>query len=82
MADVQLTKDHVPVIYHDFLVSETGIDAPVHTLTLEQVCLSCNQLEKRLLTTQSFYTSTVVALVLLVLLGHHPRPIQIDQRKV
>ncbi|KAI9843510.1 MAG: Glycerophosphocholine phosphodiesterase [Sclerophora amabilis] len=35
-ADVQLTKDHVPVIYHDFLVSETGIDAPVHTLTLEQ----------------------------------------------
>ena len=37
MSDVQLTKDHVPVIYHDFLVSETGIDAPVHTLTLEQV---------------------------------------------
>ncbi|KAK7547255.1 Glycerophosphoryl diester phosphodiesterase family-domain-containing protein [Phyllosticta citricarpa] len=36
VADVQLTKDHVPVIYHDFLVSETGIDAPVHTLTLEQ----------------------------------------------
>lgn len=34
--DVQLTKDHVPVIYHDFLVSETGIDAPVHNLTLEQ----------------------------------------------
>ena len=37
VTDVQLTKDHVPVIYHDFLVSETGIDAPVHTLTLEQV---------------------------------------------
>lgn len=34
--DVQLTKDHVPVIYHDFLVSETGIDSPVHTLTLDQ----------------------------------------------
>ena len=34
--DVQLTKDHVPVIYHDFLVSESGIDAPVHTMTLEQ----------------------------------------------
>jgi len=34
--DVQLTKDHVPVIYHDFLVSETGIDAPVHALTLDQ----------------------------------------------
>ncbi|KAJ5246269.1 hypothetical protein N7468_001252 [Penicillium chermesinum] len=34
--DVQMTKDHVPVIYHDFLVSETGIDAPVHTMTLDQ----------------------------------------------
>ena len=34
--DVQMTKDLVPVIYHDFLVSETGVDAPVHTLTLEQ----------------------------------------------
>ncbi|KAG0639665.1 glycerophosphodiesterase GDE1 [Tuber brumale] len=34
--DVQLTKDHVPVIYHDFLVGETGVDAPLHALTLEQ----------------------------------------------
>lgn len=34
--DVQLTKDHVPVIYHDFVVGETGIDAPVHAMTLEQ----------------------------------------------
>ncbi|KXS98198.1 hypothetical protein AC578_287 [Pseudocercospora eumusae] len=34
--DVQMTKDHVPVIYHDFTVSETGADVPVHTLTLEQ----------------------------------------------
>ncbi|GAO51643.1 GDPD-domain-containing protein [Saitoella complicata NRRL Y-17804] len=34
--DVQLTKDSVPVIYHDFLVSETGHDAPVGSLTLEQ----------------------------------------------
>lgn len=44
--DVQLTKDHVPVIYHDFLVSETGIDAPVHTLTLEQF-LHINQDQAR-----------------------------------
>lgn len=35
--DVQLTKDDVPIIYHDFLVSETGIDAPLHNLNLEQV---------------------------------------------
>lgn len=34
--DVQLTKDHVPVIYHDFIVSETGLDIPMHHLTLEQ----------------------------------------------
>ena len=34
--DVQLTSDLVPVIYHDLLVSETGTDAPMHTLTFEQ----------------------------------------------
>ncbi|ANB15100.1 Gde1p [Sugiyamaella lignohabitans] len=34
--DVQLTKDHIPVIYHDFLVGETGIDIPMHSLTLDQ----------------------------------------------
>jgi len=38
--DVQLTKDNIPVIYHDFLVGETGIDAPMHALTLEQVYLT------------------------------------------
>ncbi|KAH0562731.1 hypothetical protein GP486_002608 [Trichoglossum hirsutum] len=35
-AHVQLTKDHVPVVYHDFLLSETGTDAPLHTITLDQ----------------------------------------------
>ncbi|KAF2966701.1 hypothetical protein GQX73_g6873 [Xylaria multiplex] len=34
--DVQVTRDLVPVIYHDFLVSETGTDAPMHTITYEQ----------------------------------------------
>lgn len=34
--DVQMTKDHVPVLYHDFLVGETGADVPVHAITLEQ----------------------------------------------
>ncbi|KOG96205.1 glycerophosphocholine phosphodiesterase [Saccharomyces eubayanus] len=34
--DVQLTKDNVPVVYHDFLVAETGVDIPMHELTLEQ----------------------------------------------
>ncbi|WPK27705.1 hypothetical protein PUMCH_005102 [Australozyma saopauloensis] len=34
--DVQITKDHVPVIYHDFLVAETGGDIPMHMLTAEQ----------------------------------------------
>jgi glycerophosphodiester phosphodiesterase len=40
--DVQLTKDNIPVIYHDFLVGETGIDAPMHSLTLEQVSTLLN----------------------------------------
>ncbi|KAJ5381153.1 uncharacterized protein N7496_003581 [Penicillium cataractarum] len=34
--DVQLTKDLVPVVYHDFPVSETGTDAWMHNLSLEQ----------------------------------------------
>ncbi|KAH3681650.1 hypothetical protein WICPIJ_007376 [Wickerhamomyces pijperi] len=34
--DVQLTKDSQPVIYHDFLVAESGVDIPMHELTLEQ----------------------------------------------
>ncbi|KAL3456696.1 ankyrin repeat-containing domain protein [Aspergillus heterothallicus] len=34
--DVQLTKDHVPVVYHDFLVSETGTDTWVQNLSLKQ----------------------------------------------
>jgi len=34
--DVQLTKDFVPVIYHDFLVAESGVDIPMHSLTAEQ----------------------------------------------
>lgn len=34
--DVQLTKDSVPVIYHDFLVAESGVDIPMHVLTAEQ----------------------------------------------
>lgn len=34
--DVQLTKDYVPVVYHDFLVAESGVDIPMHSLTAEQ----------------------------------------------
>ena len=40
--DVQLTKDNIPVIYHDFLVGETGLDVPMHSLTLEQVSYICH----------------------------------------
>ena len=34
--DVQLTKDHHPVIYHDFLAKEIGGDISVHELTFDQ----------------------------------------------
>ncbi|KAJ1910564.1 Glycerophosphocholine phosphodiesterase [Tieghemiomyces parasiticus] len=34
--DVQLTKDLVPVIYHDWTVTETGVDVPIHSLTRKQ----------------------------------------------
>lgn len=34
--DVQLTKDEVPVIYHDFLVGDSGFDIPMHAMTLDQ----------------------------------------------
>ncbi|KAL8951441.1 MAG: hypothetical protein Q9222_002581 [Ikaeria aurantiellina] len=34
--DVQLTKDLVPVIFHDFLVMEAGGDTPLYTLRLNQ----------------------------------------------
>lgn len=34
--DVQLTKDYVPVVYHDFTVAESGVDIPMHAMTAEQ----------------------------------------------
>ncbi|THC92087.1 hypothetical protein EYZ11_008440 [Aspergillus tanneri] len=34
--DVQLTRDLVPVIYHDLSLSESGTDIPIHDLSFEQ----------------------------------------------
>ncbi|KAJ1971916.1 Glycerophosphocholine phosphodiesterase [Dimargaris verticillata] len=34
--DVQLTKDRVPVLYHDWTVTETGLGVPVHSLTCNE----------------------------------------------
>lgn len=34
--DVQLTKDLVPVIYHDWTVTESGFDIPLNAITSEQ----------------------------------------------
>ncbi|KAI1316506.1 Glycerophosphocholine phosphodiesterase [Mortierella claussenii] len=34
--DVQMTKDMVPVLYHDWTVTETGLDIPVSAITVEQ----------------------------------------------
>ncbi|KAH8728317.1 Glycerophosphoryl diester phosphodiesterase family-domain-containing protein [Phaeosphaeriaceae sp. PMI808] len=39
--NVQLTRDHVPVIYHDFLMSESGADIAPHNLSFDQfMCIS------------------------------------------
>jgi glycerophosphodiester phosphodiesterase len=43
--DVQLTKDYVAVVYHDFTVAESGVDIPMHALTAEQF-LSLNDDQK------------------------------------
>ena len=46
--DVQLTKDYTPVIFHDFLVMETGVDVPLHMLTFDQFMhFSHSQVPKR-----------------------------------
>ncbi|RWA09283.1 hypothetical protein EKO27_g5814 [Xylaria grammica] len=34
--DVQVTRDLTPVIYHDFSLSESGTDIPIHDLTVDQ----------------------------------------------
>ena len=34
--DVQLTKDYFPVVFHDFVVMETGGDVLLHTMTFNQ----------------------------------------------
>lgn len=41
--DVQVTKDYVPVIYHDFLVAESGTDIGMHEVTFEQVNIALLQ---------------------------------------
>ncbi|KAK3331402.1 ankyrin repeat-containing protein [Apodospora peruviana] len=40
--DVQITRDLHAVIYHDFSLSESGTDVPVHDLTLEQYLYASN----------------------------------------
>lgn len=40
--DVQVTRDLEPVIYHDFSLSETGTDVPIHDVTLEQFMYAGN----------------------------------------
>eukprot|EP00842_Homolaphlyctis_polyrhiza_P006787 jgi/Hompol1/7109/HPOL_000652-RA len=34
--DVQLTSDSVPVLYHNFITTESGLDAPVNAIRLEK----------------------------------------------
>lgn len=44
--DVQLTKDNIPVVYHDFIVAESGMDIPMHEMTAEQF-LGLNQEQEK-----------------------------------
>ncbi|KAJ2684897.1 Glycerophosphocholine phosphodiesterase [Coemansia spiralis] len=46
--DVQVTRDLVPVVYHDWIVAETNLDIPVSALTLKQfmACNPCNSQPK------------------------------------
>ncbi|KAK7528056.1 Glycerophosphoryl diester phosphodiesterase family-domain-containing protein [Phyllosticta citriasiana] len=40
--DVQVTRDLVPVLYHDFSLSESGTDIPIHDLTYQQFMYASN----------------------------------------
>lgn len=44
--DVQVTRDHIPVIYHDFTVTESGYDIPMHALTHQQFLRIYNKVHK------------------------------------
>ncbi|KAK8156604.1 Glycerophosphoryl diester phosphodiesterase family-domain-containing protein [Phyllosticta citrichinensis] len=40
--DVQVTRDLVPVLFHDFSLSESGTDIPIHDLTYQQFMYASN----------------------------------------
>jgi glycerophosphodiester phosphodiesterase len=46
-ADVQVTRDLEPVIYHNFSVSESGTEIPIHDMTLDQFMHACKSQEPR-----------------------------------
>jgi glycerophosphodiester phosphodiesterase len=37
---VQVTRDLVPVLFHDYSLSESGTDVPIHDVTLDQVSIN------------------------------------------
>ncbi|CAG8482851.1 3018_t:CDS:10 [Gigaspora margarita] len=58
--DCQLTKDLVPVIYHDWNVTETGIDIPMHSVTLKQF-LNLKKIEMEISTNDFNETDNVTS---------------------
>ncbi|KAF2872113.1 Glycerophosphoryl diester phosphodiesterase family-domain-containing protein, partial [Massariosphaeria phaeospora] len=44
---VQLTKDLVPVLFHDYSLSESGTDVPIHDVTLDQFMHASNVQSQR-----------------------------------
>ncbi|KAI0244203.1 Glycerophosphocholine phosphodiesterase [Massospora cicadina] len=45
--DVQVTRDGVPVVYHDFTVTESGYDIPMQALTHQQFLQIYSKVHKR-----------------------------------
>ncbi|KAJ2680330.1 Glycerophosphocholine phosphodiesterase, partial [Coemansia sp. RSA 1285] len=51
--DVQMTRDMVPVLYHDWTMAETGLDIPISSLSLKQFSAGNPRNNKRLLRARS-----------------------------
>lgn len=58
--DVQVTRDHIPILYHDFIFDDGGIECSVSSLTLKQFkgkqCICRSRKDKTILVKSEFAT--------------------------